>query len=98
MIAATGLFIPSTGVFLLVTHAIYKALLFLAAGGVIHAIQGKQDIRFMSGLAPFGVLLNCSFIVASFALCAAPYTSGDFSKDAIIEGIRMIEVSFRNSL
>jgi NADH-quinone oxidoreductase subunit L len=38
MIGAAGLFIPSTGVFLLVTHATYKALLFLAAGGVIHAV------------------------------------------------------------
>lgn len=38
MVAATGLFMPSTGVFLLVTHATYKALLFLAAGGIIHAL------------------------------------------------------------
>lgn len=98
MIAAAGLFIPQTGVFLLVTHAIYKALLFLAAGGVIHALQGKQDIRVMGGLAPFRIFLNCCFLVASLALCAAPYIRGDFRKDAIIEGMKSIDLCFDNSL
>lgn len=98
MIAAAGLFIPSTGVFLLVTHATYKALLFLAAGGIIHALSGKQDVRIIGGIAPFGVLLNCRFLVASFALCAAPYARGDYSKDAIIEGMASIDLCFDNFL
>ena len=98
IIAAAGIFIPATGVFLLVTHATYKALLFLAAGGVIHAIRGKQDIRSMGGLAPFGLLLNCCFIVASLALCAAPFTRGDYSKDAVIEGINALDLCVGNSL
>jgi len=78
-----GLFEP--GITLLVIHAAYKALLFLGAGVVIHAVRGIQDMRLMGGIGysiPFTALI---MLIASAALGAIPYTSRDYSKDLIIE-------------
>ncbi|CDZ96153.1 NADH dehydrogenase subunits 2, 5, and related proteins [Phaffia rhodozyma] len=70
---------------LLILHALYKAVLFLGAGAVIHALAGLQDLRLMGGLSRFLPFTATIMLMAMAALGAAPYTSGDFSKDIIIE-------------
>ena len=73
-----------TGVFHVVTHAFFKALLFLGAGAVIHALHGEQDIRKMGGLWRELRWVFIVFLVGAFALSGFPYSSGFFSKDAIL--------------
>src|SRR6204780_2245377 len=75
----------SAGIWHLMTHAFFKALLFLGAGSVIHSLSGEQDMRNMGGLwkkipITFAVLLCPSLAIAGF-----PFTSGHYSKDAILE-------------
>ncbi|MFC1851118.1 NADH-quinone oxidoreductase subunit L [candidate division CSSED10-310 bacterium] len=74
----------AAGIFHLMTHAFFKALLFLGAGSVIHALSGEQDIRKMGGIRKkipwtFGV-----FLVATLAISGVPFFSGFFSKDEIL--------------
>ena len=85
MFAALGLRAYSAGIFHLFTHAFFKALLFLGAGSVIHALHGEQDLRKMGGLRsaiPFTFMM---MLAGTLALTGFPYTAGYFSKDAIIE-------------
>ncbi|HEX7898298.1 MAG TPA: NADH-quinone oxidoreductase subunit L [Planctomycetota bacterium] len=74
----------SAGLFHVVTHAFFKALLFLGAGAVIHALHGEQDIRKMGGLGKKLPALTGCFIAGALALAGMPFTSGFFSKDAIL--------------
>jgi NADH-quinone oxidoreductase subunit L len=71
-------------IFHLATHAFFKALLFLAAGSVIHALSGEQDIRKMGGLGGKIKVTAGTFIVGAAALAGFPLTSGFFSKDEIL--------------
>jgi NADH-quinone oxidoreductase subunit L len=73
------------GIFHLFTHAFFKALLFLGAGSVIHAVSGEQDMRKMGGLAPAIRITWMLMIVGNLALTGFPFTAGYYSKDAIIE-------------
>jgi NADH-quinone oxidoreductase subunit L len=73
-----------TGMFHVVTHAFFKALLFLGAGAVIHALHGEQDIRKMGGLWKDLKLIFFLFLIGAFALAGFPFLSGFFSKDAIL--------------
>jgi len=74
----------STGIYHLMTHAFFKALLFLGAGAVIHSLSGEQDMRKMGGLAR-KIPWTCGVIFcASLAIAGFPGTSGFFSKDAIL--------------
>ncbi len=85
MFAALGLRAYSAGIFHLFTHAFFKALLFLGAGSVIHALHGEQDLRKMGGMRtaiPFTFMM---MLAGTLALTGFPYTAGYFSKDAIIE-------------
>jgi NADH-quinone oxidoreductase subunit L len=77
----------STGLFHVVTHAFFKALLFLGAGAVIHALHGEQDIRKMGGLAKKLPGLAAVFVAGGLALAGTPGTSGFFSKDAILAAV-----------
>ena len=77
----------SAGMFHVVTHAFFKALLFLGAGAVIHALHGEQDIRKMGGLGKKLPPLAYCFLAGSLALAGAPLTSGFFSKDAILAAV-----------
>jgi NADH-quinone oxidoreductase subunit L len=84
MFLAAGIGAYANGMFHLMTHAFFKALLFLAAGILIHALAGEQDIRKLAGagrLAPFTGLV---FLIGSLALVGIPPFSGFFSKDAIL--------------
>ena len=74
----------SAGVWHLVTHAFFKALLFLGAGSVIHACHGEQDMRHMGGLKKYAPWSCLVLACASLAIAGVPGTSGFFSKDAIL--------------
>lgn len=84
MFLALGLGAYSAGVFHLTTHAFFKALLFLGAGSVIHAMGGEQDIRKMGGLRKKMPLTYFTFLAATLAISGIPPFSGFFSKDLIL--------------
>jgi NADH-quinone oxidoreductase subunit L len=85
MFAALGLRAYSAGIFHLFTHAFFKALLFLGAGSVIHALHGEQDLRQMGGLRKAAPFTFAMMLIGTLSLTGFPYTAGYFSKDAIIE-------------
>jgi NADH-quinone oxidoreductase subunit L len=75
----------SVGIFShLFTHAFFKALLFLGAGSVIHAMHHEQDVRNMGGLAPYIRFTTVVMLIGTLALIGFPGTAGYFSKDAVI--------------
>ena len=74
----------SAGVWHVMTHAFFKALLFLGAGSVIHACHGEQDMRHMGGLRKYAPITCGVLACASLAISGFPFTSGYFSKDAIL--------------
>lgn len=84
MFAALGLGAYSAGMFHVTTHAFFKALLFLAAGSVIHALGGEQDIRKMGGLKNVTKTTYITFLIATLAITGIPPFSGFFSKDGIL--------------
>jgi NADH-quinone oxidoreductase subunit L len=84
MFVAVGLGAYGAGLFHLMTHAFFKALLFMAAGIVIHALSDEQDIRRMGGLARRLPFTYRAFLVGALALAAVPPFAGFFSKDAIL--------------
>src|SRR5688572_784958 len=84
MFVALGLGAYTTGIFHMVTHAFFKALLFLGAGSVIHALQGEQDIRRMGGLKKYLPTTYLTFFVATLAISGIPPFAGFFSKDEIL--------------
>jgi len=84
MFLALGLGAFSTAVFHVTTHAFFKALLFLGAGAVIHALGGEQDIRYMGGLKKKLPITFFTFLIATLAISGIPPFSGFFSKDEIL--------------
>ncbi len=84
MFVGVGLGAYGAGLFHLMTHAFFKALLFMAAGVVIHALADEQDIRRMGGLARELPWTFRAFLIGSLALAAIPPFAGFFSKDAIL--------------
>lgn len=84
MFLAVGVGGFAAGIFHLMTHAFFKALLFLAAGAVIHALGGEEDMRKMGGLAKKMPLVYGVFLAAALAISGFPGLSGFYSKDAII--------------
>ena len=87
MTVALGASAYSVAIFHLMTHAFFKALLFLAAGSVIIALHHEQDMRKMGGLKKYLPITYWVSLVGSLALIGFPGTSGFFSKDAIIEAV-----------
>lgn len=85
MVLACGLSNYSLALFHLLNHAFFKALLFLSAGSVIHALLDEQDMRRMGGLVKLLPFTYTCFLVGSLALMGFPYTSGFYSKDFILE-------------
>ncbi len=85
MFVAVGLQSYSAGMFHLITHAFFKALLFLGAGSVIHALSGEQDIRHMGGLRRHLRYTFPLLVIGNLALCGIFPFAGFFSKDAILE-------------
>jgi NADH-quinone oxidoreductase subunit L len=87
MTVALGVSMYSGAVFHLMTHAFFKALLFLGAGSVIIAMHHEQDMRYMGGLRKYMPITWITMWIGSLALVAIPFTSGFYSKDAIIEAV-----------
>lgn len=85
MVIAVGLSSYKVALFHLVNHAFYKALLFLGAGAVIHAVADNQDFRKYGGLRPFLPLTYSVMLIASLSLVAFPFMTGFYSKDFILE-------------
>jgi proton-translocating NADH-quinone oxidoreductase chain L len=85
MVFACGLSHYSVGIFHLMNHAFFKALLFLSAGAVIHAFSDEQDMRRMGGVAPLLPLTLTFFEIGSLALIGFPFLTGFYSKDVILE-------------
>ncbi|MDP1603646.1 MAG: NADH-quinone oxidoreductase subunit L [Legionella sp.] len=92
MMVAMGASAYSAGIFHLLTHACFKALLFLAAGSVIMGMHHEQDMRKMGGLWRKMPITYVTFIIGSLALCAVPPFAGFFSKDTIIEAAKVTEI------
>ena len=84
MFVGVGVGAYAAGIFHLVTHAFFKALLFLGAGSVVHALHGEQDLRKMGGLAPRMVRTTVAFLVGGAGLSGLPPLAGFFSKDEIL--------------
>lgn len=84
MFVALGLGAFSSGIFHMATHAFFKALLFLCAGSVIHALQGEQDIRKMGGLKKYLPITYATFLIGVLAISGIPPFAGFFSKDEIL--------------
>jgi len=86
MFLACGVGAFSAGIFHLMTHAFFKALLFLAAGSVIHAMGGEQDMRHMGGLSSKIRKTYATMLAATLAIAGFPPLAGFFSKDSILLG------------
>ncbi len=87
MFLACGVGAFVAGMFHVVTHAFFKACLFLGSGSVIHALGGEQDLRRMGGLARKIPITYRTFLVATFAIAGVPLLAGFFSKDAILAAV-----------
>ncbi|MGA9851627.1 MAG: NADH-quinone oxidoreductase subunit L [Gammaproteobacteria bacterium] len=88
MAVALGASAYTASIFHLMTHAFFKALLFLAAGSVIMAMHHEQDMRYMGGLRKYMPITYITFLAGSLALIAFPGFAGFFSKDTIIDAVR----------
>jgi NADH-quinone oxidoreductase subunit L len=84
MFLGVGVGAFSAGIFHLMTHAFFKALLFLGAGAVIHGLHGEQELGQMGGLFKHMKITAITLLCASLAISGFPFTSGFFSKDAIL--------------
>lgn len=89
MFAAVGVGAYAAGIFHLITHAFFKALLFLAAGSVMHAMGGETDIRRLGGLRKYTPVTSATFVVGFLAASGIFPLSGFFSKDAILAAVFM---------
>jgi NADH-quinone oxidoreductase subunit L len=89
MTAALGASAYGAGIFHLMTHAFFKALLFLAAGSVIMAMHHEQDMRKMGGLRKYLPITYWTCLVGSLALIGFPGSAGFFSKDALIDAVHL---------
>jgi NADH-quinone oxidoreductase subunit L len=87
MFVGVGVGAYAAGIFHLVTHAFFKALLFLGAGSVIHGLGGEQDLRKMGGLAPRMMTTTVTFLIGAFGLAGVPPLAGFFSKDEILASV-----------
>jgi NADH-ubiquinone oxidoreductase chain 5 len=85
MVFVCGLSGYTLSLFHLANHAFFKALLFLSAGSVIHAVLNEQDLRRMGGFLKFLPHTYAVFVVGSLALIGFPFLSGFYSKDVILE-------------
>ncbi len=84
MFLGLGLGAYSASMFHVMTHAFFKALLFLGAGSVIHGLSGEQDLRHMGGLRKAMPITCYTLLIASLAISGFPFLSGFYSKDAIL--------------
>nr|WMQ77967.1 NADH dehydrogenase subunit 5 [Vamuna remelana] len=91
MMSVLSMGLPDLAFFHLLTHAMFKALLFMCAGVIIHMMSDMQDIRFMGGVNKYIPLTSLCMNISNMALCGIPFLAGFYSKDLILE-----LVSFNN--
>lgn len=96
MVTALGVSAYSAAIFHLFTHAFFKALLFLGAGSVIVALHHEQDIRRMGNLKKYMPITYFTMLIGSLALAGIPGFSGFFSKDLIIDSVKLSTLPFSN--
>nr|YP_010890205.1 NADH dehydrogenase subunit 5 [Celaenorrhinus consanguineus]WJJ70295.1 NADH dehydrogenase subunit 5 [Celaenorrhinus consanguineus] len=89
MMSILSMGLPDLAFFHLLTHAMFKALLFMCAGVIIHLMNDNQDIRFMGGLSLYLPLTSLCMSISNLALCGIPFLAGFYSKDLILEMVMM---------
>nr|YP_010384983.1 NADH dehydrogenase subunit 5 [Xenophthalmus pinnotheroides]UPL64993.1 NADH dehydrogenase subunit 5 [Xenophthalmus pinnotheroides] len=94
MLSILSLGYPDLSFFHLLSHALFKALLFMCAGVMIHSVSGYQDIRFMGCLVKFMPLTVSYMVVSNMALCGFPFLAGFYSKDMVLEVAFMSWINF----
>lgn len=87
IIMSLGLGLPILALFHLYTHAIFKALLFICGGNIIHCFRGKQDMRQINNVSKLLPVTSTFLNISNMALCGIPFLAGFYSKDLIIEGL-----------
>lgn len=92
MVVALGASAYAAGIFHLMTHAFFKALLFLGAGSVIIAMHHEQDIRKMGGLRRYMPITYFTMLIGSLALAGVPPFAGFYSKDVILEAVKLSSI------
>lgn len=97
IIFACGASQYSVGLFHLINHAFFKALLFLTAGAIIHSFQNEQDIRKLSGVFFKSPFLFTAMFIGNFAIMGIPFLSGFYSKDLIIELSALFSIVYHKS-
>nr|YP_010417412.1 NADH dehydrogenase subunit 5 [Oxyodes scrobiculata]USF12110.1 NADH dehydrogenase subunit 5 [Oxyodes scrobiculata] len=85
MMSILSMGLPDLAFFHLLTHAMFKALLFMCAGVIIHMMNDMQDIRFMGGITYYIPLTSLCMNISNMALCGIPFLAGFYSKDLILE-------------
>lgn len=85
IIFTLGINLPQLAFFHLLTHALFKALLFICAGTIIHCHHHRQDLRTIGNMAAQMPLITSAITIANMALCGMPFLAGFYSKDLIIE-------------
>nr|YP_009754268.1 NADH dehydrogenase subunit 5 [Anterastes babadaghi]QGL09063.1 NADH dehydrogenase subunit 5 [Anterastes babadaghi] len=93
MMSILAMGFPKLAFFHLLTHALFKALLFMCAGALIHNMKDSQDIRFMGNICSQMPLTAACFNISNLALCGMPFLAGFYSKDLILE---IVELSYIN--
>nr|UQJ73662.1 NADH dehydrogenase subunit 5 [Pagastia sp. 1XL] len=93
MMSILAMGFPKLAFFHLLTHALFKALLFMCAGAIIHNMKNSQDIRFMGSLSIHMPFTTSCLNVANLALCGMPFLAGFYSKDLILEVVSLSYVN-----
>nr|YP_010397506.1 NADH dehydrogenase subunit 5 [Pagastia tianmumontana]UQJ73376.1 NADH dehydrogenase subunit 5 [Pagastia tianmumontana] len=93
MMSILAMGFPKLAFFHLLTHALFKALLFMCAGAIIHNMKNSQDIRFMGALSMHMPFTTSCLNVANLALCGMPFLAGFYSKDLILEVVSLSYVN-----
>nr|YP_010716064.1 NADH dehydrogenase subunit 5 [Parnassius loxias]WDE75774.1 NADH dehydrogenase subunit 5 [Parnassius loxias] len=89
MMSILSMGLPELAFFHLLTHAMFKALLFMCAGVIIHMMNDNQDIRFMGGISVYIPMTSLCMNISNLALCGIPFLAGFYSKDLILEMVSM---------
>nr|YP_011002912.1 NADH dehydrogenase subunit 5 [Leucoptera coffeella]WPR14278.1 NADH dehydrogenase subunit 5 [Leucoptera coffeella] len=84
---------PKLAFFHLLTHAMFKALLFMCAGLIIHMMFDMQDIRYMGGMCKYIPLTSLCMVISNLSLCGLPFMSGFYSKDLMLDSISMMNIN-----
>nr|QUO98914.1 NADH dehydrogenase subunit 5 [Ctenocephalides felis felis] len=94
MMSSLSFNMPKLAFFHLLMHALFKALLFMCSGIIIHLLNNFQDIRLMGGMSNMMIMLGSIISLANLALCGFPFLAGFYSKDLILESLSSINFNF----